>query len=363
MMKSKPLIIVLAVTFFLWVLAVAVLAQREPPPPYAGLKNPFLWSDTSALEAGKGIYQPSCLGCHGVTGSNVARADFSAADSPQSLEDRPDFYFWILSEGRLDKGMPPYKSSLSGEQRWQVLTYLWSLGKVAPPEVTPPPAKPPVVEDGTLLLTAPEQAEAGQPLTLSATLRDSQGKPIRSTAVKFFIRVDFFTSGLIEIGDALTDDQGVAILEYTPRQTGEIEVIARHEAIETTAKVTLAGTFDEHYYHTQVGIQLPTVGEEVSIGPESHLELGEGGEAPPTVFRLPSGVLFWLAPLLWTAMAIWVVYFYVIYQVFRIPIVREIGETDTRRVPLVGLVIVTALGILLLLMLVTSPLSNPHLLR
>ena len=87
MMKSKPLIIVLAVTFFLWVLAVAVLAQREPPPPYAGLKNPFLWSDTSALEAGKGIYQPSCLGCHGVTGSNVARADFSAADSPQSLED------------------------------------------------------------------------------------------------------------------------------------------------------------------------------------------------------------------------------------------------------------------------------------
>ena len=59
-------------------------------------------------------------------------------------------------------------------------------------------------------------------------------------------------------------------------------------------------------------------------------------------------------------MAIWIVYFYVMYQIFRIPIVREIRDTDTRRVPLFGLVIVTALGILLLLMLVTSPISNPH---
>jgi hypothetical protein len=61
-------------------------------------------------------------------------------------------------------------------------------------------------------------------------------------------------------------------------------------------------------------------------------------------------------------MTIWVVYFYVMYQMFRIPIVGEIRDTDTRRVPLVGFAIVVALGLLLVLMLITSPLSHPHLL-
>ncbi len=361
-MKFSLLLAVVAATFFMIVLAFAVMAQEEPPAPYTGLKNPFSWSDTSAREVGKSTYQRSCTGCHGADGSNIAGADFSIADFPQSLEKKPDFYFWLLSEGRLDKGMPPYKSSLSEEHRWQVLTYLWSLGSTgAPPEGTPPPDTPPVtVEDGGLLLTVPEQTQAGQPLTLSATLRDSQGKPIGNATVKFFIRVDFFMSGLIEIGDALTNDKGVATLEYSPRQTGEMEVMARHEAIETTATFKLRDG-DEHFYHTRVGIQVPTLGPSMSIGPELHLELGEGSTAPLTVFRLPTGTLSWLAPLLFTAMAIWVVYFYVMYQVFRIPIVGEIRDTDTRRVPLFGLIVVVALGILLVLMLVTSPVSHPHL--
>ncbi len=145
MMKFRLLLIVLVITFFLWILATAVLAQEETevPTPYAGLRNPFSWSDTSAQEAGKALYQQSCSGCHGANGGNIARTDFSAADYPRSLEERPDLYFWILSEGELDEGMPPYKSSLSEEQQWQVLTYLWSLGtEVAPQEVTPPPESP-----------------------------------------------------------------------------------------------------------------------------------------------------------------------------------------------------------------------------
>ncbi len=142
MMKFKLLLIVLVVTFLLWVLATAVLAQEETevPAPYAGLKNPFPWSDAPAQEVGKELYQQSCSGCHGGSGDNLAGSDFSVVDYPKSLEERADLYFWILSEGMLDEGMPPYKSSFSEEQRWQVLTYLWSLGtEVAPQEVTSPP--------------------------------------------------------------------------------------------------------------------------------------------------------------------------------------------------------------------------------
>jgi mono/diheme cytochrome c family protein len=143
MVKFRLIFFMVTIYFLLSVLAIAVHAQTEPPSPYAGLKNPFPWSDTAAQEAGKGLYQQSCSGCHGANGGSITRADFSAPDYAQSLEERPDLSFWILSEGRLDKGMPAYKSSLSEEQRWQTLTYLWSLGaEVAPPVVSPPPEAP-----------------------------------------------------------------------------------------------------------------------------------------------------------------------------------------------------------------------------
>ncbi len=363
-MKFRLLSIFGFAVLFLVALVTAVLAEEEPPGPYTGLENPLPWSDPSAQAAGKEMYQQSCLGCHGATGSNLADADFSAATYPQGLEQRPDFYFWILSEGRIARGMPPFKSSLSEEQRWQVITYLWSLGAVATPsEVTPPLAKPPVGEEGDILLSAaPQQPQSGQTLTLTAVLRDSQGKPVRNAMVKFFIKVDFFTSGLMEIGDAVTNDQGVAILEYTPRLMGDIQLVTRYEAIETATTVSLAES-GRLFYQAEAGIWFPAPGDEVFIGPESALELGEGGRAPTSVFRPPSGVLSWLSPLLFIVIAIWVTYFYVIYQVFRIPIVKEIGDTNTRLIPLLGMVMVVALGILLVLMLITGPYTHFHLLR
>ena len=356
-MRLKFFLTFVFATVLLLLLATAVIAQGEPPPPYTDLKNPLPWNDTSVQEAGKGIYQSSCLGCHGATGSNIAVSDFSTADFPQSLEERPGFYFWILSEGRLDKGMPPFKSSLSEEQRWQALTYLWSLGKAAPPEVTPP-AKPPAAgENITLLLTAPKQAKSGQSLTLAATLQDTKGKPIGSAMVKFFIRVDFFTTGLMEIGEALTTDEGVAAFEYTPRQTGDIEVVARYETIETAERLTVAEA-DEPLYQPEVGIRLPAPGEEVFIGPESSHELGEMVKAPMSALRLPGGILSWLLVVAGAVILIWVTYFRVMYQVLRIPIVSEIRDTETRFIPLAVLAIVVALGILLVLMLITGPYSH-----
>ncbi len=371
MMKFKLLLIIAPVTLFLLVLTTAVMAQ-DVPAPYAGLKNPFSWSDTSVQEAGKGLYQQSCLGCHGVAGGNTAGADFSTADYPQGLEERPDFSFWILSEGRLNKGMPPFKSSLSEEQRWQVITYLWSLGAaVAPAGVTPPPAKPLVGEEGRILLSAaPQQPQSGQPLTLTAVLQDSEGQPMESASVKFFIKVDFFASSLMEIGEAVTDDQGVAVLEYTSRLTGDIQVVAHHgrlytphgEDHEAAITLTLADT-EEPFYQTEAGISLPAPGEEVFIGTESSHELGRMGEAPASAFRLPGGILSWLLLVVATVMLIWFTYFRAVYQVFRIPIVSEIGDTDTRLVPLAILSIVVALGIFLVLMLITGPYSHFQLLR
>lgn len=375
-MKLKLLPITISAVFFLAALATVAMAQDEVPAPYAGLENPFPWSDKTAQENGKMMYQSSCLGCHGANGDNIAEYDFSTADFPPDLEARPDHYFWVISEGRLDKGMPPYKSSLSDEQRWQVLTYLWSLGKTEDmPEETPPPAgKPatdktqpttePTIEEisGSLLVIMPEQAQLGRPLLMTAYLRDGQEKPVRGSVVKFFIKVDFFTSGLMEIGEATTNDEGIAVLEYTPQQAGELDIVASYESVETTAMLTVAESA-ERFYHPEAGIPLPAMGKEVLIGPKSALTLEGEGNAPITAFRLPGGIFSWLTLFVATVMLIWVTYFRVIYQVLRIPIVNEIRDTDTRIIPLAGLAIVLFLGTLLVLMILTGPYSHFNLLR
>ena len=366
-MRLRLLFITVGISSLLWFLTTAVLAQGEPPSSYAGLKNPFLWSDTSVQEIGKKVYQQSCLGCHGIKGNNLATSDFSRTDFSQSLEERADFYFWVLSEGRLNKGMPPYKSSLSEEQRWQVLTYLWSFGAVVPSEATPPTKSLAEGERATLRLTAPQRAQSGQPLTLTAVLSNNGGKPIANVPVTFLIKVDFFASGLMEIGDAMTDDKGAAVFDYTPRQAGDTQVVARYQEsnLSPVEAVTIVNLIEstEPFYQAEAGLRLPAPGEEIFIGPKSALDLGEWGKAPTSAFYLPGGILSWLLLIVVTVMLIWFTYFRVIYQVFRIPIVSEMRDIDTRLVPLAGLAIVLLLGVMLTLMILTGPYSHLHLLR
>lgn len=133
---------IVSAVFIVWMLTTAVLAQgEEPPPPYAGLQNPFPWTDNATQAAGKEVYLRSCQGCHGAFGKNISLADFSATRYSNNLIQKPDYYFWLISEGRIDRGMPAYKAALSEKQRWQVLTYVWSLGQGAVAE-SPKPSGP-----------------------------------------------------------------------------------------------------------------------------------------------------------------------------------------------------------------------------
>ncbi|MDP6142232.1 MAG: c-type cytochrome [Dehalococcoidales bacterium] len=362
-MKVRLLAVTVFVTLLLIVLAAAALAQEEieMPPLYTGLENPFSWDDVSAQEAGKVIFQKFCAVCHIATEDVPVSLgpDFSAVDYRQNLEEGADFYFWTVSEGRLLNGMPPWEDSLSEEERWQALTYIWSLGGAEPS------APPPSIEEGTLQLMVPKQAQSGQSLAMTATLQDKEGEPVLGATVQLFIQMDFFASNLMKIGEAVTDEQGMAVLEYTPRQMGDIQVIAQYKRnnltpIEATTMTTLAEP-DGPFYHVEAGLQsFGALGEEVFIGPPSALELVDGA-APASAFRLPSGVLSWILILVATVALIWVTYFRVVYQVFRIPIVSEMGDTDTRTVPIIILAAVVALGFLLVTMILTGPYNHLHL--
>ncbi len=359
-MKFRLLFGIVSVILLLGVLAGAVMAQEELPPSYAGLKNPFPWSDVSAQQTGEGLYRQSCLGCHGIDGGNIASANFGAADFQRGLEERPDLYFWIISEGRLAGGMPGFKSSLAEEQRWQILTYLWSLGVVIPPDDTPPDGVP-VEEAGSLRLTAPGQGRQGEPLPLSATLSDEDGQPIGDASVKFFVKADFFISDLMEIGEAVTNQQGTAVFQYVPRQAGDMQVVARYQNIETTSPVHLVES-DESFYQAEAGIPHSPYWPELFIGPQSAREPGEGAAAPTTGFRIPGGLpSLLLLAYIFAIMLVWSLYLRVMYQLFRIPVVEEMGDTNTRFFPSIVMTVMALLVILLVAILITGPYSNPHL--
>jgi mono/diheme cytochrome c family protein len=374
MARLKLLFTVLTVVLFLWIMATAVLAQEEIPSPYAGQENPIPWDDESAISAGQELYKNSCLGCHGLDGANLDGSDFSAADYPSKLEDRPDFYFWILSDGALDRGMPGYKSSFSDEQRWQLLAYLRTLAQEANPEVVPEPAETaePIAEEpageaeaveevgeNTLQIIVPEQIASGQSVLAAAYLWDGNEEPVADASVKFFVRVDFFATGELDIGETRTDEDGIAVIEYAPRQMGDLEIIARYEEVE--AVTTLAVTSGESFYETEVGLHLSAVGPEVFIGPESASQLVPGGNAPTSAFRLPGGIISWLLLVVAGVVLIWATYFYVMRQVLGIPIRQEIRDTDTRLVPFVGMAVILSVAFVLLMMLVTGPYSQFHL--
>ena len=168
--------IVTVLAILLLIVTVSIsLAHEEPPSFYDGLQNPFSWTDAQAQAAGKNVYQQSCAGCHGSNGAGVAGFDFSSPSFSQGLQNKPGPYYGILSEGRLSKGMPPYESLLSEEQRWRTLTYIWSLS-AAPP--SPQPTPEPSTEGASLTLTVPQQVQTGEVLSLVAALNDIQGRPI-----------------------------------------------------------------------------------------------------------------------------------------------------------------------------------------
>jgi mono/diheme cytochrome c family protein len=89
------------------------------------------------IAKGKEIYTASCAVCHGDEGDGKGPAGVALPLKPADMRDqaalaemRDNFWFWRVSEGGLvepfsSKGsaMPPFKDSLSVEDRWAVMAY------------------------------------------------------------------------------------------------------------------------------------------------------------------------------------------------------------------------------------------------
>jgi mono/diheme cytochrome c family protein len=101
------------------------------PAKAAGRHNP-LEADPEALAAGAKLFELHCAECHGANANGGKKGPSLRAEEVQQAT--PGTLFWLLTNGVVRKGMPVW-SRLPEPQRWQLVSYIKSLGpSQAPPK-------------------------------------------------------------------------------------------------------------------------------------------------------------------------------------------------------------------------------------
>ncbi|MGA8619342.1 MAG: PQQ-dependent sugar dehydrogenase [Candidatus Sulfotelmatobacter sp.] len=128
---------------------------HNAPDSAKAMKNPYE-RDSAAVQAGKRLYARNCLSCHGRNGEG-------SGNVPSLIDGRlesatPGEVFWFITKGDKDNGMPSW-AQLPEKQRWQIVSYVKSLGlpqtehvaTTLPPDaggstIKAPPPKPPFTD-------------------------------------------------------------------------------------------------------------------------------------------------------------------------------------------------------------------------
>ncbi len=117
--------------------------------------------------------------------------------------------------------------------------------------------------NNTIVISAPEQTITGQTLTLVAQVSENEyNEPVVDGLVSFFVKTDFFISGLVEIGESRTDEQGFARIDYIPNQPGDLQLVASYKASSNSKPVVaermvIISGMTEPTYQTDYSIEFP----------------------------------------------------------------------------------------------------------
>ena len=102
--------------------------DEEVPDPYKGESNPLDVDDESVLDAGEANYDMECAICHASDGTGkLQTAKDMTTEEAAAWAD--DWMLWKISEGSPGSAMPPFKSKLSRDEIWQVISYVRTFSK------------------------------------------------------------------------------------------------------------------------------------------------------------------------------------------------------------------------------------------
>lgn len=134
-MKKLSLLFLLAVLFLTACGSNSSSSDSTPmtlatvPPEYSGKTNPL---DAGAATSGAEVFKTNCVACHGEQGKGDGIASGSLDPKPANLTEvvkqvNDDYLFWRISEGRPGTSMVAWKSILTEEQIWQVVSFIHTL--------------------------------------------------------------------------------------------------------------------------------------------------------------------------------------------------------------------------------------------
>lgn len=106
------------------------------PPPTAAPADVGHPVTPPNLALGAQIFTANCTECHGATGAGDGQLVINQqVPPPPAMTDfdtararRPADYFDIITNGRIENLMPPWRDALTEEQRWAVTMYTYTLG-------------------------------------------------------------------------------------------------------------------------------------------------------------------------------------------------------------------------------------------
>jgi mono/diheme cytochrome c family protein len=116
-----------------------VYAELSKAPQKARAKRNPLRGDPDAVAAGRNLFEQHCTECHGDLAGGGRKGPSLLVEQVQNSE--PGTIFWILTNGVVWRGMPVW-SKLPEPQRWQLVSYIKSLGVSEPVPSRGPSPKP-----------------------------------------------------------------------------------------------------------------------------------------------------------------------------------------------------------------------------
>ncbi|MBN1373584.1 MAG: c-type cytochrome [Anaerolineaceae bacterium] len=146
-LRTGSIILVLVIGGSLLSGCMSLAADITPPPnlqaPQPVEQQPVEVSTVFPIvppdpTAGKAIYETSCMPCHGADGNGDGSMSGNLPEPPPEIgnpelarQSRPADWYWVVTNGNLEKLMPGFVNSLDDRSRWDVVAYVYSLSTTA----------------------------------------------------------------------------------------------------------------------------------------------------------------------------------------------------------------------------------------